>query len=87
MEPYSNSNFVIYKQKIEKAILDGKWLRFDYVDVKMEITDRRVVEPYEVNNGVLVGRDVRKDGIRQFQLDGIQALEIIDKGEENVKPI
>lgn len=77
---------IIMKQKIEKAIMDGMWLRFDYVDSKMEIT-RRVVEPGIVTDTLVTGRDVRKDAVRQFAFEGIQKLEVIEKGQENVKPV
>lgn len=82
-----NPNITIMKSKIEKAILEGKWLRFDYVAKKLEVSDRRVVDPKEIRGDKLFAMDMRKDGLRQFDLEGIQVLEVIEKGEPSVKPI
>ena len=70
-------NFIWLKQQIEKAILDGNFLKIDYVSKKMEITNDRIIRPIELKQDTLYGHDFAKNGLRQFQFDGIQKLEVV----------
>lgn len=67
---------IIIKQKIEFAIKQKKLLKFDYVDKELAITRSRTVTPTDFNDKKLYGKDVEK-GFRQFDIDGIQNLEIV----------
>lgn len=68
---------IILKQKIEFAIKQKKLLKFDYVDKELAITRSRTVDPTEATDKKLYAKDVEK-GFRQFDLDGIQNLEILE---------
>lgn len=75
------------KQIIEKAILDKRWIRMDFVSSRMEITKDRVIEPFKLK--VKHGEDyveaqcyLRND-YREFPLAGIQKIEVISPADYN----
>jgi len=72
-----NPRIIIIKQKIGFAIKQKRLLKFDYVDKELAITRSRTVEPTEVADKKLYGKDIEK-GYRQFDLKGIQKLEILE---------
>lgn len=80
-------NQVFAKQLIERAIKDAKWIKIDYVSKKLEITTDRLLEPYQLdkdkdgNVTAMMALDLVKDGVRRFDLEGIQKLEVIDPNE------
>lgn len=71
-----NPKMIIIKQKIGFAIKQKRLLKFDYVDKELAITRSRTVTPTEATDKKLYAKDVEK-GFRQFDLDGIQKLEIL----------
>ena len=68
------------RKLLNKAVGEHLTVLFDYVDEKLFITYQRFVEPqtvYEYNRKVyMIGKDL-KTGIRRFDLEGIQKLELL----------
>lgn len=86
-------NQIYLRQTIEKAILDKRWLRIDFVSGKLKITRDRIIEPMrlKVKNGedYVEAHCYLRNDYREFPLDGIQKIEVIspadyNKGGENV---
>lgn len=73
------TNNVQKVDNIKKLVSKRAIVEFDYVDQKMNITTR-FVEAYAFDNHKLMGYDLGKAGIRQFELDGIQNIK--DTGEK-----
>lgn len=76
-------NPTFLKSYIEKAILDGSYLKIDYVDSKMKITKDRIIEPmsFKDTNGVVdrvIAQDMYKNDLRTFQFEGIQKCKVVD---------
>lgn len=71
-----NPRIIIIKQKIGFAITQEKKIRFDYVSKDLALTRKREVRPTSFSETKLYAKDIEK-GFRQFDLDGIQNLEII----------
>lgn len=86
-------NTVFLKQTIERAIKDQRFLKIDYVSKKMEITTDRVIEPLQIikdkegNMETLQAQDPKKKGMRTFQFEGIQKLEVVSPVEAYVAAI
>ena len=80
-------NLIYLKQTIEKAILDKRWIRMDFVSAKMKITNNRVIEPMrlKVKNGedYVEAHCFLRDEYREFPLIGIQKLEVISPADYN----
>ncbi len=75
-------NVIYLKQVIEKAIKEKRWIRIDFVSKKMKITKNRVVEPFEVKSKghhpiSVIGQCYLRNDLREFQLEGIQEIEVI----------
>ena len=76
-------NPTFLKSYIEKAILEGSYLKIDYVDSKMKITKDRIIEPmsFKDTNGVVdrvIAQDMYKNDLRTFQFEGIQKCKVVD---------
>ena len=75
---------IYLKQKIEQAILEHKLIKMDYVSAKHEITYDRLVEPFNIRkneNGEpfsIYAHCLLKNGLREFQFEGIQKIELVD---------
>jgi predicted DNA-binding transcriptional regulator YafY len=80
-------NQTYLRQTIEKAILDRRWLRMDFVSSKMKITKGRVIEPMrlKVKNGedYVEAHCYLRNDYREFPLIGIQKIEIISPADYN----
>ena len=74
-------NQVYLKQLIEKAILEKRWLKMDFVSAKMVISRDRIIEPFKlkVKNGedYVEANCYLRNEYREFPLVGIQKIEII----------
>lgn len=75
-----NSTFL--KSMLEKAALEGDYALIDYVDAKMNISNDRLIEPYEVKQDksgrwIVNSMCHTKNGFRPFLLEGIQKCKII----------
>ena len=80
-------NQIYLRQSIEKASLDKRWLKIDFVDKKLKITRDRVIEPMrlKVKNGedyVEANCYLRND-YREFPLIGIQKIAVISPADYN----
>lgn len=70
-------------KEIQEAIGSRQILKFDYVAKDLEITKDRLVLPIEMKIGsdgeynAFLGYDLNKDGLRAFQLEGIQKLKTV----------
>lgn len=76
-------NPIYLKSFIEKAILEGSYLKIDYVDSKMKITKDRVIEPMELKKkdgeyNRLVAQDMGKSDLRSFLFEGIQKISVVN---------
>jgi predicted DNA-binding transcriptional regulator YafY len=78
-------NIIYLKQIIEKAILEKRWLRIDFVSAKMKITRDRIIEPFKlkVKNGedFLEAQCYLRNDYREFPLVGIQKIEVISPAD------
>jgi len=72
-----NPRIIIIKQKIGFAIAQNKKLSFDYVSKGLAITRKRIITPTSFSETKLYAKDDEK-GFRQFDLDGIQELKILE---------
>ena len=81
---------IIRKQKIELAIKQKKYIRIDYVGKTLKLSKDRLVEPLEIKDTsgekgdvdsvlTLFAHCFKGNGIRNFELDGIQKVELVDK--------
>lgn len=75
-------NITFLKSQLEKAALEGDYALIDYVDAKLNITNDRLIEPFEVKpdkSGRYVCHSMchTKGGFRPFLLEGIQKCKII----------
>lgn len=68
---------IIIKQKIEFAIKQNRLLKFDYVAKDLKISRTRVIKSTGFSDTKLYGGEVG-GGKRQFDLEGIQKLEILE---------
>lgn len=78
---------IYLRQLIEKAILDKRWIRMDFVSSKMKITRNRVIEPLKlkVKHGedYLEANCFLRNDYREFPLVGIQKIEVISPADFN----
>ena len=80
-------NPIYLRQTIEKAILEKRWLRIDFVSAKLKITRNRVIEPMKlkVKNGedYVEAQCYLRNDYREFPLQGIQKIDIISPADFN----
>lgn len=80
-------NLIYLKQIIEKAIIDRRWIRMDFVSKRMKITRNRIIEPtkLKIKNGedYVEAHCYLRDDYREFPLVGIQKIEIISPADYN----
>lgn len=82
-------NLIYVKQKIELAIKEKKFLRIDYVGKDLKVTRDRVIEPLNLltpnkvhGDWSVIANCFLRNDTRQFQLGGIQKLEVIEPDEK-----
>lgn len=70
-------------EPLRDAILAGKAVTFDYINLKGEKSKARLVEPLRLvsvdNDWYLKAFCIKSDGLRNFKLDAISNLKITDK--------
>ena len=78
-------NPTFLKSYIEKAIIDGSYIKIDYVDSKMKVTKDRIIQPMQLkknkdtgNFDRLVAQDMGKADLRSFVFEGIQKCKVVD---------
>ena len=80
-------DLIYLRQLIEKAILDKRWIRMDFVSSRMKITRDRVIEPFKlkVKNGedYVEAQCYLRNDYREFPLNGIQKIELISPADFN----
>lgn len=78
-------NQIYLKQVIEKAILDKRWLRIDFVSAKLAITRDRIIEPLKVKQKhgewYVEAQCYLRNDYREFPLEGIQKIEVISPAD------
>lgn len=76
-------NPLYLKQRLEYAIVNNKLIKMDYVGKDLKITRDRIVCPFQVKekDGIpfsLFAHCYLRNDVREFQLEGIQTIELID---------
>jgi len=78
-------NLVYLKQTIEKAILDKRWLKIDFVSTKLAISRGRVIEPFKIKQKhgewYVEAQCYLRNDYREFPLEGIQKIEVISPAD------